>query len=72
MGLEADILGWGELKKVPVCGFIAAMKEYELTSKIIEEAFGSLRGKYGLDGNFDIADKVKKYNIKKASNKLYL
>lgn len=65
-------MAWGELKKIPVCGFIAAMKEYELTSKIIEETFGSLRGKYGLDGHFDIADKVKRYNIKKASNKLYL
>ena len=49
------------------------MNEYELTSDIIRESFGGLRGKYGLkDVSVDISDKVRKYNIKKASNKMYL
>ena len=50
---------------------MVAMKEYELTSDIIGECFGGLRGKYGLkDANCKIGEKVRKYNIKKASNKL--
>ena len=58
---------------MPVTGFMVAMKEYELTSDIIEECFDGLRGKYGLkDANCKIGEKVRKYNIKKASNKLYL
>jgi hypothetical protein len=71
-GIEAELLAWGEVHKVPVCGFIAAMKDYELTSEIVDEAFGLLRGKYGLQGHFNIADRVRKYNIRKASSRLYL
>jgi hypothetical protein len=33
---------------------MAALKEYDLTSEIVDEAFGVLRGKYGLMGHFDI------------------
>ena len=52
---------------------MVAMNEYELTSDIISESFEGLRGKYGLkDVSVDISDKVRKYNIKKASNKMYL
>lgn len=71
-GIWAELLAWGEINKIPVCAFIAALKDYELTSEIVDEAFGILRGKYGLKGHFEIAERVRKYNIKRASNKLYL
>jgi hypothetical protein len=34
--------------------------------------FGSLRGKYGMLGEEDVSEQVKRYNMKKASSKLYL
>jgi len=70
-GIWADILAWGEINRVSVCGFMAALKEYELTSELVDEAFGVLRGKYGLKGHFDIKERVRRYNIKRASNRLY-
>lgn len=72
MGLQADLLQWCELNRIPVCGFIGIFGEYELSSEIIETVFGSLRGKYGILGQEDISEQVKRYNMKKASSKLYL
>ena len=52
--------------------FIGIFEEYQLNRDIIENSFGALRGKYGLDGNRDISGEIKNYNMKKYSNKLYL
>ena len=39
-----------------VSGFVVVMNEYELSSAIINESFGGLRGKFGLkDANNDIS-----------------
>lgn len=54
MGLEADVLQWGEINRTPIGCFIGIFGEYELSSEIIESVFGSLRGKHGLKGSFDI------------------
>jgi hypothetical protein len=34
--------------------------------------FGSLRGRHGMNDNREISDRIKKYNMKKYSSKLYL
>jgi hypothetical protein len=72
MGLAADIIQWGEINKYSVCCFVGIFGEYELSSQIIEEVFGALRGKHGMTGNADISENVKRYNMKKYSNKIYL
>lgn len=72
MGIAADFLQWGEINKLPIVCFVGIFGEYELSSEIIEGVFGALRGKYGFTNNFDIAQNVKRYNMKKYANKIYL
>jgi hypothetical protein len=44
-----------------------------LSSEIVEAGFGALRGKYGVpSSSFEIGERVRKYNMRKYSNKLYL
>ena len=72
MGVAADLLQWGEIKRRPVCCFVGLFGEYELSSEIIEESFGALRGRLGMNGNAEISERVRKYNMRKYANKLYL
>lgn len=72
MGVPADLLIWGEFHRKPVCCFIGILDEYELNREILDSVFGSLRGKYGLSGDGEIFDRIRKYNMKKYSNQLYL
>lgn len=72
MGMAADLLQWGELYRRSVCCFIGIFGEYELSSEIIEGSFGALRGKLGMNGNADIGERVRKHNMRKYANKLYL
>jgi hypothetical protein len=72
MGVAADLLQWGEINRRPVCCFVGLFGEYELSSEIIEESFGALRGRLGMNGNAEISERVRKYNMRKYANKLYL
>lgn len=54
-GIFGEVLVWGELNRVSVTGFVGSFGEYELSSNIIEQNFGVLRGRYGFEGNFDIS-----------------
>ncbi len=71
-GFAGDILQWGELNGKAVICYVGISEEYELSSEIIEGIFGGLRGKQGLEGRWDISEAVRKYNMHKYSNKLYL
>ena len=46
--------------------------DYELNADIIDSIFGQLNGKYGLSCINNIGEHIKKYNMSKYSNKLYL
>lgn len=72
MGVGADLLQWGELNRSAVCCFVGLFGEYELSSEIIEESFGALRGKLGMNGRAEIGERVRKFNMKKYANRLYL
>ena len=43
-----------------------------MSSEIIEASFGALRGRLGMNGNAEIGERVRKYNMKKYANTLYL
>ena len=72
MGVAAELLQWGELNRRQVVCFVGLFGEYELSSEIIEGSFGALRGRLGMNGNAEIGERVRKYNMKKYANKLYL
>lgn len=72
MGPAAELLQWGELNRRPVCCFVGILGEYELSSEVIEASFGALRGRHGMNGNGDMGERVRKYNMRKYANKLYL
>ena len=70
--MAADLLQWGELNRRPVCCFVGIFGEYELSAEVIEAAFGALRGRLGMNGNAEMGEWVRKYNMKKYANKIYL
>lgn len=43
-----------------------------MNRNLIEESFGPIRGKYGLERDLDITPNIKAYNMSKYSNKMYL
>ena len=50
---------------------VGVTEEYQLSREGIEAVFGQLRGKYGLEGQQDVADRIKRYNTRKAATNLY-
>jgi hypothetical protein len=72
MGVAAELLQWGELNRSPVCCFVGLFGEYELSSDIIEESFGALRGRLGMNGKAEVGERVRRFNMKKYANRLYL
>ncbi len=72
MGLAADLLVWAEINRVPACCYVGLFNDYELTRESIVQVFGALIGKSGLEEISDITEKIKKYNMKKYSNTIYL
>ena len=71
-GFGGELLEWGETRKKAVLSLVGAVGEYEMSSEVVESLFGALRGKFGLEGDFPIAEKVKKYNLRQNSKKMYL
>lgn len=71
-GPGADLIIAAELRGTPLACFVGIYAEYELNQEIIEGVFGRLNGKYGLECKNSIGAHIKKYNMSKFSNKLYL
>lgn len=63
---------WSELNRIPLICFVGIFSDYELNADIIDSIFGQLNGKYGLSCINNIGEHIKKYNMSKYSNKLYL
>lgn len=66
------MLAWAEVNKKPLICFIGIFSDYELNTEIIDSIFGKLNGQFGLSCKNDIRSQIKKYNMAKYANKVYL